>query len=468
MMAVYGPIAQLIQETIADISRVSKNSICEVNSEWRPALARYEYAGESHYNSSFTRCLLELPMIDRELAMLVLRDVLEKFDLRVDALLWGRYLPPSEQHALVDHVPSDMRYQVGSLLVHSGPGLIDVVQCRESARVRKLVSRVLDNDSARMNDKKGRNTSVIASLKGLLRKLYPFATVSAYGAQSSGFATSFSDYDYTLSGVEATKGVTQEIHRLADELGRHGFVSAIERRTSAVVPLCRLTLQHPGNAADDYANTVEISFSNHIALQNSQLLYLYATFDSRCAKLGRLVKLFIRSQNIVGAQFRFLSNYAWMTVDPPVLPCLQAPLHEFMPHAERKTHWFYKPSIHRAGEPLATGSRAWSAQTKRLAWRRSFKLPPSNCDSVGLLFWKFCRFYLVEFPWTTFVVDTGTLDSVPKASVPSRKSGIMVCCPIEKNRYLSLRDFQLDQVLGKLAEVSYDPNSIVKYVSLAL
>ncbi|KAH0484990.1 MAG: uncharacterized protein KVP18_000640 [Porospora cf. gigantea A] len=467
-MTVYGPITELVQETIADISRVSKNAICEVNKDWRTALARYEYAGESHHNSSFTRCLLELPMIDRELLRLVLQDVFNNFDLRVDSLLWGRILPPGEQRALVNHVPSDMRYQISSLLMHSGPGSMDVVQCRESERVRGLVSRVLHNDSDRMKNKMARNASVITTLKGLLRKLYPFATVSAYGAQSSEFATSFSDYDYTLSGVEVKKGVSKEIHRLAHKLQGHSFVSGVECRTSAAVPLCRLILQHPGNAADDYANTVEISFSNHIALQNSELLYLYATFDSRCAKLGRLVKLFVRSQNIVGAQYRFLSNYAWMTVDPPVLPCLQAPLLEFMPRAERKTNWFYKPSMHRTGEPLATGSHAWSAQTKRLAWQRSFKLPPSNCDGVGLLFWKFCRFYLVEFPWTTFVVDTRTLDSVPKASVPSRKSGIMVCCPIEKNRYLSLRDFQLEQALQKLAEVSYDPNSIVKYVSAAL
>lgn len=121
------------------------------------------------------------------------------------------------------------------------------------------------------------------------------------------------------------------------------------------------------------------------------------------------------------------------------------------------TYWFYDPQLHQNSEQPAEGR--WTEMTKELVWRRSFPraVRGSNTDSVGLLFWKFCRFYSTEFEWSARVVDPKQLGPRFKTDTSNRKPGLIVACPVELHRYLVVQDANLERVLSKMAEVFFSP-----------
>lgn len=288
-MTAYFQVAPVIYSEVdlamSDVKRAVRDGPAE-STNWGK-LALYDYTGAHFYNSEFSRCLLSLPMLSQAEFRRVVGVVFKDFDLNIEGL-WGdgASAVATKNYALADHVPYELRYQLGSVFLHSNVSRLSREPEEPGYQFEEAVRAVLARDRDRAFAKDQRLHPRIDVLSRKVRQLFPCEPFCSYGAQTSGFATSFSDYDYTVgSRAHRQRDSTRAIDELAHALKDVPGIASIECRTNANVPLCRCILTH--DDGKDYENTVEISFDNNIALHNSKWLYLYSTYDRRARELGK-------------------------------------------------------------------------------------------------------------------------------------------------------------------------------------
>ncbi|CAE7197934.1 Tut4 [Symbiodinium natans] len=222
------------------------------------------------------------------------------------------------------------------------------------------------------------------TLNGLARQLGLTGSVHMFGSFSNGFKTGTSDLDVVFVGAIEESAITI-LQKFADRLDSLGFDN-ITKIFQATVPILKLT---------DRKDNMEVDFciNNELGVRNSLLLNTYCKYDHRVLQLGRLIKEWAKKHELVGVADGCINSYAYMllvvfflqSVQPPVVPNLQAMDCESVPVSDRK--W--------GGEDI---------------WETKFffdveNLPKSqNQMSIGELLVGFFRFYTREFNWRQHAV----------------------------------------------------------------
>merc|ERR550525_108654 len=103
----------------------------------------------------------------------------------------------------------------------------------------------------------------------------------------------------------------------------------------------------------DPKSGIEVDFciNNKLGIRNSLLLSTYCQYDERVAQLGRLVKHWAKSHELVGTADGCLNSYAYvlltlhylLSLHPQVVPNLQLLATEHVPVSDSKwgttDHW---------------------------------------------------------------------------------------------------------------------------------
>lgn len=128
--------------------------------------------------------------------------------------------------------------------------------------------------------------------------------VHLFGSFSNGFRTGSSDVDVVFVGDLNGETPQAILNNFATHAARSGFTH-ITKIFQANVPLVKLTHAETGIEVD-------LCVNNRLGVRNSYLLLSYCCYDSRIADLGRLVKAFAKSRDLVGTADGLLNSYAYM------------------------------------------------------------------------------------------------------------------------------------------------------------
>jgi len=147
--------------------------------------------------------------------------------------------------------------------------------------------------------------TITASLKAVVNKRWPTATVELYGSRSTGLYLSTSDMDVVLMGVPCTpKDVGEALTRLRDDLVSQPWVTSHTLVLGARIPV--LKLQSLGGVPVD----ITISASpQHTGLQARDLLLSYLADSPQLAPLVVVFKTFLRDIGLNDPYTGGLSSY---------------------------------------------------------------------------------------------------------------------------------------------------------------
>jgi len=164
----------------------------------------------------------------------------------------------------------------------------------------------------------------VERIKGARDALELTGQIIPFGSHVNGLRTAASDCDLSYSPEEgsAAEKPILVLQRFANELPKHGFTGIITV-FQASVPLVK--------AIDESGVEVDLCFGNQLGIRNSKLVAAYCGLDSRVAEVGRLVKQWAKSMELVGSSDGHLNSYAYtlltlfylMKRRPPVIPNLQ-------------------------------------------------------------------------------------------------------------------------------------------------
>jgi len=148
---------------------------------------------------------------------------------------------------------------------------------------------------------------------------------SLFGSFATPFRSKQSDYDVSLKApVQDQEQATAFLASVADRLPEAGFTH-ITRVFGATNPIIKCT---------DVASELEIDIcaNNMLAERNTALLNAYCKCDERLVQLGRFIKVWTKSRDLVGSADGLLNSYAYILLvlhyalglSPPLVPNLQA------------------------------------------------------------------------------------------------------------------------------------------------
>ena len=150
---------------------------------------------------------------------------------------------------------------------------------------------------------------------------------SIFGSNVNNFGTSGSDIDVSLNTENYVN--ERELLRLIYECYFKNLDNDDKLKVTLVagsnvrIPLIKFDF-----VVENY--TMDLCVNNVLGVINSKLLQTYAEVDDRCAKLGKLVKMWAKNNGICSGQ-NAVSSYGFVLMvinylqmlDPPVLPSLQ-------------------------------------------------------------------------------------------------------------------------------------------------
>lgn len=141
-------------------------------------------------------------------------------------------------------------------------------------------------------------------VNGILTELGAQGGAKVFGSFANGLITRTSDLDLTFDGTIAAHDGLSLLSELASRLSQVGF-DGVTKIFQASIPLVKFR---------DPSCGIEVDFcvSNQLGLRNSMLLAAYCNYDPRVAKLGRLVKDWAKSHQIVGTADGCLNSYAYI------------------------------------------------------------------------------------------------------------------------------------------------------------
>jgi terminal uridylyltransferase len=221
--------------------------------------------------------------------------------------------------------------------------------------------------------------SAAHGIKDLLDRIVPELNINGevhlFGSFSNGFRSANSDLDIAFVGDLGSEPASGVLGRLADRCEREGF-SNVTRIFQANVPVVKLT--HSASGLE-----VDLCVNNRLGVRNSYLLLSYCCYDSRVADLGRLVKAFVKSRELVGTADGFLNSYAYMLL--VIHYCLYVKL---------------TPNLQEIAEESVFIER-WDVKfCEDLS-----SLPKSKCTlSLAELIVGFFHYYAYEFKWSQHAV----------------------------------------------------------------
>lgn len=231
-------------------------------------------------------------------------------------------------------------------------------------------------------------------------------TIAAFGSHVNGFQTTTSDYDLSYMTNQDDESAISLLQRFASELPRHGFREIITI-FQASVPLLK--------AIDPTGAEVDLCVGNRLAEANSRLIASYCNLHDKVGQLGRLIKHWAKSFELVGSSDGHLNSYGFtlMTIfylmntpgHPPIVPNLQYLAEEDESVFIDDTRW-------------GTGDK-WDTKF----WEEVDLIPQSkNNQTVEELLIGMFQFYTKHFNWEMHAVSI-RLNRTPDANWPMDPSG---------------------------------------------
>jgi len=228
-----------------------------------------------------------------------------------------------------------------------------------------------------------------ATAIGLTGRIIPF------GSHVNGFSTASSDCDLSyMPQAGATEKPVWVLQHFAQELPRHGFKDIVAV-FQASIPLIK--------AIDQSGLEVDICVGNHLGRHNSRLVAAYCKLEPRVGEVGRLVKQWAKSWDLIGNSDGHMNSYAYtlltifylMHVRPPVVPNLQE-LSQDLPQD--------------LCDSVKVRDRRWGREEicDCTFWSDVHLIPKGhNTDSVGPLLRGFFAFYTdpAQFDWGSHAVS---------------------------------------------------------------
>ena len=231
------------------------------------------------------------------------------------------------------------------------------------------------------------------------------------GSARNGFGCQNCDLDLCLDGLDSNLSSRSKINRIAPVLRQCPQVKpeSVLAITAAKVPIVKFTAfaVNENVASRGIEYNCDLSFSNDLALKNTQLLKTYSRIDERVASLGILVKYWAKICNICDASQGSLSSYAYIILvlhylqKKKVLPVLQ----ELIPK-ERDS----------CPEIIVDGCNVWffkDLDKLKDVWPEGFD-KNKNQESLLELFFGFLKYYGQEFDFENNVITCRTSKTVTR------------------------------------------------------
>ncbi|KAL5964925.1 Terminal uridylyltransferase 7 [Taenia solium] len=232
---------------------------------------------------------------------------------------------------------------------------------------------------------------VVTDLNKLFRAGYPDVSLKLFGSCANGFETSTSDMDICIvfppnspqasSLLDNTERLTllKTFRRLLGKGSRNFGISNIRPVYFAKVPIIKFTV------ADRFE--VDLSFSNFLAINNTEMLNFYNQIDSRLRVLNIALKIVLKACKVPKSDAGGISSYAFAIM---LIHYLQQ--RNFLPLYEGTE----KPVIN-------VGKwNVWYQNDMNMV-RKLWK-PPEEDVTVADLWFGFLRYYLFEFDREHYIV----------------------------------------------------------------
>lgn len=241
-------------------------------------------------------------------------------------------------------------------------------------------------------------------LEHILQTKVPGCVLKPYGSCVNGFATAFSDFDYTII-IDEGHFIMQQVHSL---MQLQGYTTVEE----LFYQIRTLKCTRPNSIE------LDLSYDNAVAVCNSKLLSTYAELDERVRALGILIKHWAKMRQIADASQGYLTSYSYIVLliaylqrtDPPLVPNLQA-------NNIRGKYTYY----------IKGYNCTFDDNLERYA-----EMTKENSLGLGDLLIGFFRYYGYEFDWQNTCV---TMQASNMGEI-RWMTGIAIADPFEEERNL--------------------------------
>ncbi|VDM31751.1 unnamed protein product [Hydatigera taeniaeformis] len=270
---------------------------------------------------------------------------------------------------------------------------------------------------------------VVTNLNKLFRAVYPDVSLKLFGSCANGFETSTSDMDICivfppdspqasslLDDAERLK-LLKTFRRLLGKGSRNLGISNIRPVYFAKVPIIKFTI------SDCFE--VDLSFSNFLAINNTEMLNFYNRIDSRLRVLNIALKIVLKVGLLWVISLFFPSSlyrFSGIPLQACKVPKSDAGGISSYAFAIMLIHYLqqkdFLPVLQEASSPLRSSYHLYEGNEKPVisvgrwnVWYQSdmemvHKLwkPPEEDVSVADLWFGFLRYYLFEFDRERYVV----------------------------------------------------------------
>lgn len=229
-------------------------------------------------------------------------------------------------------------------------------------------------------DRERASRRIQLTIAGVVRRLRLGGEVMTFGSFTNGFKTGASDIDVVLLSPLGQDSIVPSLGKFAKIVNKVGFENTT-KIFQANVPLVKCTDTKSGMEVDFCVN-------NELGYWNSLLLQAYCKCDPRVAVLGRMVKEWGKTHELVGTADGCLNSYAYILL---VLHYLQGLTPPVVPNLQKL-----------CTAPRLVVDRKWGSEDQ---WDVRFlqdvsSLPPSeNTLSLGELLIGFFNYYGYIFDW---------------------------------------------------------------------
>ena len=261
--------------------------------------------------------------------------------------------------------------------------------------------------------------------------------VNFFGSACNGFGCQNSDLDLCIDGLDNSLTSRSKMDTIARVLEQCPQVKpeSVLRIPATKVPIVKFTAFTINEDVTSHGTeyNCDLSFSNELALKNTQLLKTYSRIDERVTSLGILVKYWAKTCNICDASQGSLSSYAHMILvlhylqKKKVIPVLQ----ELVPK-----------EMDSCPEIIVDGCNVWffeDLDKLKDVWPVGFGRN-KNQESLLELFFGFLKYYGQEFDFENNVITcrtSGTVTRKEKNWDKQSKQSLAIEDPFLINRNLS-------------------------------
>lgn len=236
---------------------------------------------------------------------------------------------------------------------------------------------------------------VVTDLNKLFRAVYPDVSLKLFGSCANGFDTSASDMDICIvfppdspqasSLLDNTErlALLKTFRRLLGKGSRNFGISNIRPVYFAKVPIIKFTV------ADRFE--VDLSFSNFLAINNTEMLNFYNQIDPRLRVLNIALKIVLKACRVPKSDAGGISSYAFAIM--------------LIHYLQQKGFLPVLQELHEGNEKPVINVGKWNVWYQNdMSMVHKLWKPPEKDVTVAELWFGFLRYYLFEFDREHYVV----------------------------------------------------------------